>query len=180
MITGLTEVADFEISVAAYPETHPEALSPKDDLENLRRKFDAGATRALTQFFFVTEHFLRFRDRCSFYGLENRIVPGVLPVENFKQVQRFAAQCSVEIPAWLEERFEGLDDDAETRRLVAASVAIEQVNMLRSYGVSRFHLYTLNKAELAYAMCHTLGLRPDQVPESGATHSVDALGEMAT
>ncbi len=159
-VEDLRKIADFDISVAAYPETHPEAVSPKDDLENLRRKFDAGATRALTQFFFKTEHFLRFRDRCALFEIEDRIVPGVLPVENFTQVQRFARQCNVDVPAWLEGRFSGLEQDEETRKLVAAAVAIDQVNTLHTHGVSQFHLYTLNRAELAYAIGHTLGLRP--------------------
>jgi methylenetetrahydrofolate reductase (NADPH) len=159
-VEDLRKIGDFDISVAAYPETHPEAASPKDDLENLRRKFDAGATRALTQFFFESEHFLRFRDRCALFEIDDHIVPGILPVANFRQAQRFAGQCSVEVPAWLEDRFAGLDQDEATRRLVAAAVAIEQVNFLRAHGVSQFHLYTLNRAELAYAISHTLGLRP--------------------
>ena len=161
-VEDLRKIADFDISVAAYPETHPEAVSPAKDLENLRRKFDAGATRAITQFFFDNEHFLRFRDHCALFGIDGDIVPGVLPVENFTQVQRFATQCGTEIPVWLKERFAGLEDDEHTRKLLAAAVAIEQVNDLRRHGVSQFHLYTLNRADLSYAIGRSLGLKPSE------------------
>ena len=160
LVTGLRRIADFDISVAAYPETHPEAESAERDLENLRRKIDAGATRAITQFFFDTDTYLRFRDRCVAAGIHVSIVPGILPITRFPQVQRFAARCGAKIPDWLAERFAGLDDDADTRRLIAANVAIEQVSRLRRHGVSEFHFYTLNRAELAYAICYALGLRP--------------------
>ncbi|MBS0378089.1 MAG: methylenetetrahydrofolate reductase [Proteobacteria bacterium] len=159
LVAALARVAPFEISVAAYPETHPEARSPADDLDNLRRKIDAGASRAITQFFFDCGHFLRFRDRCAAAGIRAAIVPGILPITRFPQVTRFAARCGASIPATLRERFEGLDEDAETRRLIAASVAIEQVQELKAHGVSEFHFYTLNRAELTYAICHALGLR---------------------
>lgn len=160
LVAGLRSVADFDISVAAYPETHPETSSPEADLENFRRKVDAGATRAITQFFFDTDDYLRFRDRCVAVGIDISIVPGILPITRFPQVTRFAARCGAKIPSWLADRFAGLDDDPETRRLIAANVAIEQVSRLRRHGVSEFHFYTLNRAELTYAICHALGLRP--------------------
>jgi methylenetetrahydrofolate reductase (NADPH) len=159
LVGGLKEVADFDISVAAFPETHPEAQSPEQDLANLKRKLDAGATRAITQFFFDTDLYLRFRDRCTAAGITAVIVPGILPITRFPQMLRFAERCGTSIPDWLLERFEGLDDDAETRKMIAASVAIEQVARLRREGVDEFHFYTLNRAELTYAICHALGLR---------------------
>jgi methylenetetrahydrofolate reductase (NADPH) len=159
LVSGLKEVADFEISVAAYPETHPEALSPQQDLENLKRKIDAGAARAITQFFFDADCFLRFRDACADRGIRAAMVPGILPITRLPQLLKFAARCGASVPAWLVERFEGLDDDAETRKMIAASVAIEQVARLRREGVEEFHFYTLNRAELTYAICHALGLR---------------------
>ena len=162
LVAALSRLAPFDISVAAYPEVHPEARSAEADLENLRRKIDAGASRAITQFFFDTEVFLRFRDRCARAGIRAPIVPGILPITRFPQVQRFAARCGASIPAWLHERFTGLDEDHETRRLLAASVAIEQVEALRRHGVRDFHFYTLNRAELTYAICYALGLRPAQ------------------
>ena len=160
LVAGLRSVADFDISVAAYPETHPEAPSAEADLDNLRKKIDAGASRAITQFFFDTDDYLRFRDRCVAAGIHVSIVPGILPITRFPQVTRFAARCGAKIPNWLAERFAGLDDDAETRRLIAANVAIEQVSRLRHHGVDEFHFYTLNRAELTDAICHALGLRP--------------------
>ncbi|MEX1994745.1 MAG: methylenetetrahydrofolate reductase [Steroidobacteraceae bacterium] len=160
LVAGLKGVADFEISVAAYPETHPEALSPRQDLDNLKRKLDAGAARAITQFFFDVDRYLRFRDECEEHGIRAHIVPGILPITRFPQLLRFAARCGASVPAWLAERFEGLDDDPETRRMIAASVAIDQVARLRREGVEEFHFYTLNRAELTYAICHALGLRP--------------------
>lgn len=159
LVAGLRSVADFDISVAAYPETHPEAPSAEADLENFRRKVDAGATRAITQFFFDTDDYLRFRDRCVAAGITVSIVPGILPITRFPQVTRFAARCGAKVPGWLAERFAGLDDDPDTRRLIAANVAIEQVSRLRRHGVNEFHFYTLNRAELTYAICHALGLR---------------------
>lgn len=159
LVAGLKTVGDFDISVACFPETHPEAASPLADLENLQRKVDAGASRAITQFFFDNERFLRFRDLCAAAGIAVPIVPGILPITRFPQLKTFAARCGATVPAWLEERFAGLDDDPETRRLIAASVAIEQVQFLRRHGVEDFHFYTLNRCELAYAICHTLGLR---------------------
>jgi methylenetetrahydrofolate reductase (NADPH) len=160
LVAGLKSVADFDISVAAYPEVHPEAPSAQFDLDNLKRKVDAGASRAITQFFYYTDLFLRFRDRCQSAGINTPIVPGILPITRFPQVLRFAARCGATIPEWLRGRFDGLDDDPETRRLIAASVAIEQVQELAREGVRDFHFYTLNRAELTYAICHALGVRP--------------------
>ena len=162
LVAGLKGVADFEISVAAYPETHPEAAGPEPDLDNLKRKLDAGATRAITQFFFDTDCYLRFRDACAGRGITAVIVPGILPIIRLPLLLRFAKRCGATVPAWLIERFEGLDDDPETRRMIAASVAIEQVARLRREGVEEFHFYTLNRAELTYAICHALGLRPHE------------------
>jgi methylenetetrahydrofolate reductase (NADPH) len=159
LVAGLRSVADFEISVAAYPETHPEAASAEADLDNLKRKLDAGADRAITQFFFEPERFLRFRDRCAARGISAPLVPGILPITRFPQLLRFAARCGASVPGWLIERFEGLEDDPETRMMIAASVAIEQAARLRHEGVDEFHFYTLNRAELTYAICHALGVR---------------------
>lgn len=160
LVAGLKSVADFDISVAAYPEKHPEAVSPDVDLDNLKRKIDAGASRAITQFFYDTDVFLRFRDRAEAAGITAPIVPGILPITRFPQVLKFASMCGASVPEWLKDRFNGLDDDAETRRLIAASVAIEQVQELARQGVRDFHFYTLNRAELTYAICHALGVRP--------------------
>ena len=168
LVAGLRAVADFDISVAAYPETHPEAPSAGFDLDNLKRKLDAGASRAITQFFFDPQHFLRFRDRCAAAGIRAPIVPGILPITRFAQVRRFAERCGAGIPPWLAERFAGLEDDPDTRRLIAASVAIEQVTLLERHGVCDFHFYTLNRAELTYAICHALGLRPPAAADLGA------------
>jgi methylenetetrahydrofolate reductase (NADPH) len=159
LVAGLRTVADFDISVAAYPEMHPEAPSRDFDLSYLRRKIDAGANRAITQFFYDTDAYLRFRDACVGLGVGVSIVPGILPITRFPQVLRFAARCGASIPDWLKQRFEGLDDDPETRRMIAANVAIEQVERLRREGVKEFHFYTLNRAELTYAICHALGVR---------------------
>ncbi len=160
LVAGLKGLAPFEVSVAAYPEVHPQARSADADLANLKRKVDAGATRAITQFFYDTEVFLRFRDRCAAAGIQAPIVPGILPITRFPQVLRFAQACGARIPEWLHERFSGLDEDPDTRRLIAASVAIEQVQELVRHGVQEFHFYTLNRAELTYAICHALGMRP--------------------
>jgi methylenetetrahydrofolate reductase (NADPH) len=160
LVGGLRRVADFEISVACYPETHPEAPNPEADLDNLKRKIDAGATRAISQYFFDVDVFLRFRDRASAAGIDVPIVAGILPVTNFVQVARFSKACGATVPTWLADLFEGLDDDPVTRRLVAATVAAEQCRLLHSNGVKAFHFYTLNRAELTYAICHVLGVRP--------------------
>ncbi len=160
LVGGLARCGDFEISVAAYPEGHPETGTVEADIENLRRKVDAGAGRAITQFFFDTDVYLRYRDRCRAAGIDINIVPGILPITRFPQMLRFAERCGTAVPDWLCHRFDGLDDDPETRRMIAAHVAIEQVQRLRAHGVEEFHFYTLNRAELTYAICHALGLRP--------------------
>ncbi len=159
LVAGLKAAADFDISVAAYPETHPAAPSAQFDLDYLKAKIDAGASRAITQFFFDAEVFLRFRDRAQACGIEVPIVPGILPITNFSQAAKFAGMCGASVPTWLGARFEGLDDDADTRQMIAASTAIELVEALRREGVSEFHFYTLNRAELTYAICHALGIR---------------------
>ncbi|HEY1284404.1 MAG TPA: methylenetetrahydrofolate reductase [Steroidobacteraceae bacterium] len=176
LVAGLKSVANFDISVAAYPEVHPEAASPRADLDNLKRKIDAGASRAITQFFYDVNKFLRFRDLCEWAHINVPIVPGILPVTRFPQVLKFAARCGATIPEWLQDRFHGLEDDAETRRLIAASVAIEQVRALAKEGVKEFHFYTLNRSELTYAICHALGVRPAAARQEGAAPAV-ALAE---
>jgi methylenetetrahydrofolate reductase (NADH) len=163
LVAGLANVGKFDVSVAAFPEGHPESGSVDADLQNLKRKVDAGANRAITQFFFDTDIFLRYRDRCTAAGVQVRLVPGILPITRFPQLLRFAERCGAAVPPWLRQRFDGLDDDPDTRRLIAASVAIEQVQRLRQHGVHEFHFYTLNRAELTYAICHALGLRPRSI-----------------
>ncbi len=170
LVKGLKSVGNFEISVAAYPEKHPEAPNPRFDLDNLKAKLDAGADRAITQFFFDPELYLRFRDQCAAAGITASIVPGILPITRFPQLLRFAARCGASVPAWLQHRFDGLDDDPDTRRMIAASVAIDQVERLTREGVGEFHFYTLNRSELTYAICHALGVRP-QVPLAKVAHS---------
>jgi len=160
LVKGLKSVADFDISVAAYPELHPEAPSAAFELDYLKAKIDAGATRAITQFFFDPDCFLRFRDQCVAAGIKADIVPGILPITRFPQMLRMAQRCGTSVPEWLAHRFDGLDDDADTRRLIAASVAIEQVQQLQRHGVEHFHFYTLNRSELTFAICHALGVRP--------------------
>ena len=164
LVAGLKKVADFEISVAAYPEVHPEAPDADFDLDNLRRKLDAGATRAITQFFFDVDVFLRFRDRCAAVGIDSPIVPGILPITRFPQLEKFALACGASVPDWLRQWFAGLDEDAETRQMIAASIAIDQVRRLEAEGISEFHFYTLNRSELAFAICHALGVRPQGAP----------------
>lgn len=160
LVAGLKEIGDFEISVAAYPETHPEAVGPEADLDNLKRKIDAGATRAITQYFFDVDLYLRFIDRVRAHGIDVPIVPGILPVTRFAQVVKFSQMCGTTVPAWMADLFEGLDEDPGTRQLVAATVAAEQCRLLQANGVDEFHFYTLNRADLAYAISHILGLRP--------------------
>jgi methylenetetrahydrofolate reductase (NADPH) len=160
LVAGLKKVAAFEISVAAYPECHPEATSRAADLENLKRKIDAGADRAITQFFFSPESFFRFQDGVAAAGISAEIVPGILPVSNVAQTRKFAQICGAAIPAWMDRLFEGLDNLPAARQLVAATVAAELCGQLYAGGVRHFHFYTLNRAELAYAICHLLGLRP--------------------
>lgn len=163
LVRGLKSIADFEISVAAYPETHPEAASLDADLDNLKRKIDEGAGRAITQFFFDPGVYFKFRDRAAASGITIPIVPGILPVTNFAQVTSFSKLCGTLVPGWMAELFYGLDEDHETRQLVAASVAIELSRVLVSEGVEDIHFYTLNRADLTYAICHVLGLRPNQL-----------------
>jgi methylenetetrahydrofolate reductase (NADPH) len=159
LVSGLHRIAPFEISVAAYPETHPEAPSPEFDIDVLKRKIDAGATRAITQFFFETDAYFRFLDRLEKAGLSLPVVPGILPITNFKTVARFSAGCGAVVPQWLANLFDGLDDDPEQRKLVAASVAVEQCRKLQAQGIDEFHFYTLNRAELTIAICRMLGIR---------------------
>src|SRR5581483_1577000 len=168
LVAGLKRVADFEVSVAAYPETHPEAPDAGFDLDNLKRKIDAGASRAITQFFFETGTYLRFLERAHAAGIHVPIVPGILPVTNVAQMRRFAQQCGAAVPAWMGALFQGLDDDPETRRLVAASIAIEQCRLLQAEGVEEFHFYTLNRADLTVAICHMLGVRAPAPASVGA------------
>ncbi len=162
LVGGIKRIADFEISVAAYPEKHPDSPSVSADIDMLKAKVDAGATRAITQFFFENDLYFRYLDRVRARGVNIPIVPGILPVQNIKQAKSFAERCGASVPAWLAERFEGLDDDAATRKLIAAAVAAEQVIDLVDRGVRQFHFYTMNRADLVYAICHLLGLRPAQ------------------
>ncbi|MHA6332856.1 methylenetetrahydrofolate reductase [NAD(P)H] [Qipengyuania sp. CAU 1752] len=160
LIAGLKQVADFEISVAAYPEVHPDSPDAQSDIANLKAKFDAGATRAITQFFFDPECFFEFRDRAAAAGIEGEIVPGVMPVLSFAAVQRMSGLCGTAIPDWMEGLFDGLDDRPAARQLVSATITAELCRRLYAGGVRQFHFYTLNRAELSYAICHMLGLRP--------------------
>ena len=160
LVAGIRRAGDFEISVAAFPEKHPESRSIEEDLDALKRKIDAGASRAITQFFFNNDLYHRFVDRVRASGIDIPIVPGVLPVQNFKQAKNFAERAGASVPRWLADRFEGLDEDVATRKLVAAAVASEQVLGLAAQGVKDFHFYTMNRAELVFAICHQLGLRP--------------------
>lgn len=160
LIAGLKKVADFEISVAAYPEVHPDSPDAQADIDNLKAKFDAGADRAITQFFFDPECFFRFRDKAAAAGIDAEIVPGVMPVMSFAAVQRMSGMCGTEIPAWMEGLFDGLDQRPAARQLVSATIAAELCRKLYAGGVRQFHFYTLNRAELSYAICHLLGKRP--------------------
>jgi len=162
LVAGIGRVEPFEISVAAYPETHPTALSPAADLDNLKRKIDAGATRAITQFFFDPTIYLRFLDRALAAGITVPIVPGILPVTNFTQVKRIAAACGTAIPASMAHLFDPLEQDPETRNLVAASHAADLCRTLQDHGVTEFHFYTLNRADLTTAICHLLGVRGEK------------------
>ena len=174
LVRGLKRIADFEISVAAYPESHPEASSAAIDLDNLKRKIDAGASQAITQFFFDVDVYFRFLERARAAGITVPIIPGILPVTNFAQVVRFAKLCGAAVPRWMAELFAELDDEPETRKLVAASVAAEQCRALHAGGVKQFHFYTLNRAELTYAICHILGVRPRR-PEAVADATAGAV-----
>ena len=172
LVAGLKRVADFEVSVAAYPETHPTALNPGHDLDNLKRKLDAGATRAITQYFFDGEVFLRFLDRALAAGITAPLVPGIMPVSNYAQAARFSAMCGASVPDWLGPLFDGIEDDPDTRRMIGAIVAAEQVRLLQANGVDEFHFYTLNRADLTYAIAHLLGVRAaatDGMPGAAGT-----------
>lgn len=160
LVEGLMGIADFDLSVAAYPDVHPEAPGADFDMDVLKKKIDAGAKRAITQFFFDTDQYLRFRDAAAAKGIAAPIVPGLLPITNFKSLVGFAGRCGANVPDWLGQKFEGLDDDPQIRQMIAANVAIEQAQKLQREGVDEFHFYTLNRAELSYAICFALGVRP--------------------
>jgi methylenetetrahydrofolate reductase (NADPH) len=160
LVAGIKRIAGIEVSVSAYPEKHPDSLNVEFDIDMLKAKVDAGASRAITQFFFDNDVYFRYLDRVRARGIHIPIVPGILPVQNFKQTKNFAALCGASMPMWLAERFDSLDDDAATRKLIAAAVAAEQVLDLVDRGVTDFHFYTMNRADLVYAICHLLGLRP--------------------
>jgi methylenetetrahydrofolate reductase (NADPH) len=168
LVAGLLRIAPFDVSVAAYPETHPAAPNAAFDLDNLKRKIDAGAARALTQFFFDTDAFLRFRDRAAAAGISAPVIPGILPITNFARTVDFAAACGTSIPDWVGMLFDGLDETPDTRQLVAATVAVEQCRVLQHHGVEAFHFYTLNRAELTLAICRILGIRPRRAEAKAA------------
>lgn len=168
LVAGLKDIHPFEISVAAYPECHPEAASAESDLANLKAKFDAGATRAITQFFFSPEHYFRFCDKARAAGITAEIVPGIMPVSNFAATKKMSAMCNTEVPAWMGRLFEGLDDHPAARQLVAATISAEMCRRLYAGGVRQFHFYTLNRAELSFAICHLLGLRAEAKPLENA------------
>jgi len=169
LVAGLKRVADFEISVAAYPEMHPSAISAQHDLDNLKRKLDAGATRAITQYFFDGALFLDFLDRALAAGITAPIVPGIMPVSNYAQAVKFSAMCGASVPAWMGELFAGTEDDPDTRRMVATVVAAEQVRLLQANGVDEFHFYTLNRPDLTFAIAHILGVRPKSADKATET-----------
>jgi len=160
LVSGIKRLTDAEVSVSAYPERHPDSPSLEADIDMLRQKVDAGATRAITQFFFENDLYFRYLDRVRAHGIDVPVTPGILPVQNFKQAKAFAQRAGATVPDWLAARFEGLDDDPATRKLIAAAIAAEQVLDLVDRGVSDFHFYTMNRADLVYAICHLLGLRP--------------------
>jgi methylenetetrahydrofolate reductase (NADH) len=166
LVSGIKRIADVEVSVSAYPEKHPDSPSVAADIDMLKQKVDAGATRAMTQFFFENDLYFRYLDKVRARGIEIPIVPGILPVQNFKQAKNFATRCGTTVPDWLAERFDGLDDDPATRKLIAAAVAAEQVLDLVDRGVTDFHFYTMNRADLVFAICHLLGLRAEHKQEA--------------
>ncbi|MBA1156319.1 methylenetetrahydrofolate reductase [NAD(P)H] [Microvirga mediterraneensis] len=163
LVAGIKAIGDFEVSVSAYPEKHPEAASLDADIDALKSKVDCGADRAITQFFFDNDLYFRYLDRVRARGIDIPIVPGIVPVQNFKQTANFASKTGASVPGWLAARFEGLENDVETRKLIAAAVAAEQVFDLLDRGVNEFHFYTMNRADLVYAICHLLGLREQSV-----------------
>ena len=164
LVAGIKRIAPVEVSVSAYPEKHPDSPTVAVDIDMLKAKVDAGATRAITQFFFENALYFRYLDRARASGIDIPIVPGILPVQNFKQTKNFAVRCGASVPAWLAERFDGLDDDPATRKLIAAAVAAEQVLDLVDHGVTDFHFYTMNRADLVFAICHLLGVRANITP----------------
>src|SRR5262252_1926830 len=166
LVAGIKRIADVEVYVSAYPEKHPDSPTVETDIDMLKAKVDAGATRAMTQFFFENDLYFRYLERVRARGIRIPIVPGILPVQNFKQAKNFAARCGTTVPAWLAQRFDGLDDDPATRKLIAAAVAAEQVLDLVDQGVTDFHFYTMNRADLVFAICHLLGLRPETKREA--------------
>lgn len=168
LTAGLLEVAPFEISVAAYPEAHPESACANSDIDNLKRKLDAGASRAITQFFFSADAYFRFRDRAAAAGIDKELVPGILPVTNVATTRKFADSCGAAIPEWMDRTFEGLDDRPGARQLIAATIAAELCAQLYAGGVRHFHFYTLNRAELTYAICHLLGVRAPEMLKAAA------------
>lgn len=168
LVTGLKKMGDFEISVAGYPEGHPEAINAQLDLLNLKKKVDAGADRVISQFFMNPEKFLQFRDRAAAAGINVPIVPGILPITNFSKMMEFSEKCGTRVPKWMVQLFEGLDDHPKTRELVAATVASEQCRVLHEHGVRDFHFYTLNRAELTLAICHMLGMRAKKAKQEAA------------
>lgn len=168
LIKGIRDIGDFEISVSAYPEKHPESRSLDDDIEILKRKVDAGATRAITQFFFENDFYFRYLDKVHAAGIDIPIVPGIIPVLNFKQAASFATRCGTHVPQWLADRFEGLDNDAATRKLISAAVAAEQVTDLIDRGVTDLHFYTMNRADLVFAICHLVGVKGEAVEARAA------------
>lgn len=168
LVAGIKKIGGFEISVAAYPEKHPDSASVEADLDMLQAKVDAGADRAITQFFFDNDLYFRYLDKVRARGIDIPVRPGIIPIHNFKQVSKFAAMCGSHMPSRIANRFEGLDDDPETQKLVAATIAAEQVMELAGQGVTDFHFYTLNRADLVYAICHLLGMRPKALAKENA------------
>jgi methylenetetrahydrofolate reductase (NADPH) len=168
LVAGIKRIADLEVSVSAYPEKHPDSATVAADIDMLKAKVDAGATRAISQFFFENSLYFRYLDRVRAAGIDIPIVPGILPVQNFTQTKNFAARAGASVPDWLAARFAGLEDDPATRKLIAAAVAAEQVLDLVDHGVTDFHFYTMNRADLVYAICHLLGLRPGKEHDAGA------------
>jgi len=168
LVAGIKQIADLEVSVSAYPEKHPDSPSLAADIDMLKAKVDAGATRAITQFFFENDLYFRYLDRVRAAGIAIPIVPGILPVQNVKMTRSFAARAGASVPDWLAQRFDGLEDDPATRKLIAAAVAAEQALDLVDRGVTEFHFYTMNRADLVYAICHLLGVRPGSPQSPGA------------
>jgi methylenetetrahydrofolate reductase (NADPH) len=168
LIAGIRDIGDFEVSVSAYPEKHPDSASLDADIEVLKRKVDAGATRAITQFFFENDFYFRYLDKVHAAGIDIPIVPGIIPVLNFKQAAGFAQRCGTHVPQWLADRFEGLDDDPATRKLIAAAIAAEQVTDLIDRGVTDLHFYTMNRADLVFAICHLVGVKGDAAEKKAA------------